>query len=109
MKKRFSALLLTLCTVFLTAGCSLLQGTALTGNSGESTGNNDPAFTAGSGDTTIRILSGSENQELEDIISDCADKAGVRIEMDYQGSVDIMRRLQSGAEDYDAVWPASSM
>ena len=109
MKKRFSALLLTLCTVFLTAGCSLLQGTALTGNSGESTGNNDSAFTAGSGDTTIRILSGSENQELEDIISDCADKAGVRIEMDYQGSVDIMRELQSGAAGYDAVWPASSM
>ena len=109
MKKRVSALLLTLCTVFLTAGCSHLPGTAFTGSSGESPGNNDPAFTAGSGDTTIRILSGSENQELEDIISDCADKAGVRIEMDYQGSVDIMRRLQSGAEDYDAVWPASSM
>ena len=109
MKKRFSALLLTLCTVFLTAGCSHLPGTAFTGSSGESPGNNDPAFTAGSGDTTIRILSGSENQELEEIISDCADKAGVRIEMDYQGSVDIMRRLQSGAEDYDAVWPASSM
>ena len=109
MKKRVSALLLTLCTVFLTAGCSQLPGTAFTGSSGESPGNNDPAFTAGSGDTTIRILSGSENQELEEIISDCADKAGVRIEMDYQGSVDIMRRLQSGAEDYDAVWPASSM
>lgn len=109
MKKRVSALLLTLCTVFLTAGCSHLPGTAFTGSSGESPGNNDPAFTAGSGDTTIRILSGSENQELEEIISDCADKAGVRIEMDYQGSVDIMRRLQSGAEDYDAVWPASSM
>ena len=109
MKKRFSALLLTLCTVFLTAGCSHLPGTAFTGSSGESTGNNDSAFTAGSGDTTIRILSGSENQELEDIISDCADKAGVRIEMDYQGSVDIMRELQSGAAGYDAVWPASSM
>ena len=109
MKKRVSALLLTLCTVFLTAGCSHLPGTAFTGSSGESPGNNDPAFTAGSGDTTIRILSGSENQELEEIISDCADKARVRIEMDYQGSVDIMRRLQSGAEDYDAVWPASSM
>ena len=109
MKKRFSAFLLTLCTVFLTAGCSHLPGTAFTGDGGESTGNNDPAFTAGSGDTTIRILSGSENQELEDIVSDCADKAGVRIEMDYQGSVDIMRELQSGAADYDAVWPASSM
>ena len=29
--------------------------------------------------------------------------------MTYQGSLDIMRILQSGAADYDAVWPASSL
>ena len=109
MRKRLTALLLTLCTVISAAGCSLLPGTNPAGSLGETDGNDGSAFTAGSGDTTIRILSGSENQELEDIVSDCADKAGVRIEMDYQGSVDIMRELQSGAEDYDAVWPASSM
>ena len=109
MRKRLTALLLTLCTVISAAGCSLLPGVNPAGRPGETDGNDGSAFTAGSGDTTIRILSGSENQELEDIVSDCADKAGVRIEMDYQGSVDIMRELQSGAEDYDAVWPASSM
>ncbi|MGN1403979.1 MAG: substrate-binding domain-containing protein, partial [Ruminococcus sp.] len=31
------------------------------------------------------------------------------IEMTYEGSVDIMHTLQSGAEEYDAVWPASSL
>ena len=62
----------------------------------------------GSG-TALRILSGSENQELESILEECARETGVEIQMDYQGSVDIMRELQQGAEGYDAVWPASSI
>lgn len=58
---------------------------------------------------TIRILSGSENKELSDILAECSKKTGVGIEMTYKGSVDIMNELKSGAEDYDAVWPASSI
>ena len=58
---------------------------------------------------TIRILSGSENKELSDILEECAKKTHVGIEMTYKGSVDIMNELKNGAEDYDAVWPASSM
>ena len=58
---------------------------------------------------TIRILSGSENKELSDIIAECSKKTGVGIEMTYKGSVDIMNELKNGAEDYDAVWPASSI
>ena len=57
----------------------------------------------------IRILSGSENQELEGILKECAKKTGVNLEITYQGSVDIMRTLQQGAGEYDAVWPASSL
>lgn len=60
-------------------------------------------------DGTIRILSGSENEELETVIDECSQATGVEIEMDYKGSVDIMRELESGAEEYDAVWPASSI
>lgn len=43
------------------------------------------------------------------ILEEYARDAGVRIEMTYQGSLDIMRAL--GQEDlaYDAVWPASSL
>ena len=66
-------------------------------------------FTAGSSGTEIRILSGSENRELEEIMEECAQQAGVRLEVNYKGSVDIMRTLQDGAEEYDAVWPASSI
>lgn len=58
---------------------------------------------------TIRILSGSENKELSDILADCSKKTGVGIEMTYKGSVDIMNELKNGVGDYDAVWPASSI
>lgn len=57
----------------------------------------------------IRILSGSENQELETIIQECSEATGVEIQVEYKGSVDIMRELENGAPDYDAVWPASSI
>ena len=68
------------------------------------------AHTFGSGlGEKIRILSGSENQELEGILKKCAKKTGVNLEITYQGSVDIMRTLQQGAGEYDAVWPASSL
>ena len=68
----------------------------------------EQAFNYG-GDVTLRILSGSENQELEDILDDFAREYGVNIQMDYQGSLDIMRTLQGETVDYDAVWPASSL
>ena len=68
------------------------------------------AHTFGSGlGEKIRILSGSENQELEAVLEACGKETGVDIEMTYQGSVDIMRTLQQGAGEYDAVWPASSL
>ena len=101
MKKRLTALFIAFCTTVAAAGCALLPG----GSSGE---NEESDFSAGRGES-IRILSGSENRELEEVIADCADEAGVHIEIDYQGSVDIMMQLQSGAPDYDAVWPASSI
>lgn len=58
---------------------------------------------------TIRILSGSENQELSEVLAQCAENTGVNIEMTYKGSVDIMHELQNGAGSYDAVWPASGI
>ncbi len=58
---------------------------------------------------TLRILSGSENEALSQILDECEKKTGVNIEMTYKGSVDIMQELKSGAPDYDAVWTASSL
>lgn len=90
--------------VLLLAGC----GAAKDG-SGGSSGSKASTFDYG-GKQTLRILSGSENKELSDIIDAFAKKNKINIEMDYKGSVDIMRTLQSDSvSDYDAVWPASSM
>ena len=72
------------------------------------TGDADQNFNYG-GSTTLHILSGSENKELADILDAFSKEHHINIEMDYAGSLDIMRTLQSGASDYDAVWPASSI
>lgn len=95
MGKRLLSLFTAVLFTVLAAGCGISGPASQTGNSAD--------------ETTLRILSGSENQELENIIQDSARNAGIRVEMDYKGSVDIMRELENGAEGYDAVWPASSI
>lgn len=65
---------------------------------------------AGFGDKQVlRIVSGSENAELEPILEEFEQKENVEIEMTYQGSLDIMRLLEEEEIPFDAVWPASSM
>lgn len=66
-------------------------------------------FIAEGGDQTLRIVSGSENKELQPMIEKFAQENHISIEMDYLGSLDIMRLLQSDNIQYDAVWPASSI
>lgn len=61
------------------------------------------------GGETLRIVSGSENRELEPLIEEFSRKNKVSIEMSYMGSIDIMRQLEGDAADFDAVWPASSI
>ena len=101
IKKLISVILSVLLTVFSLASCGY-------GFKENSSADNrfDGGFLA---KQTIRILSGSENKELEDILKDCAEKKHIGIEITYKGSVDIMNELKNGADDYDAVWPASSM
>ena len=67
------------------------------------------AFKGMNGGETLRILSGSENEALEQILEECERKTGINIEMTYKGSVDIMQELRNGAPGYDAVWAASSL
>jgi Ca-activated chloride channel family protein len=55
------------------------------------------------------LLSGSENQPLENIIKEYAADEGYEVSFAYKGSVDIMLDLQSDTTDYDAVWPASGL
>ena len=63
----------------------------------------------GNGSSVLRIISGSENAELEPILEKFAKQENIRIEMTYQGSLDIMRLLGEEEIPYDAVWPASSL
>ena len=72
----------------------------------EASGSGDVSV-LGSGDQTLRIVSGSENKEP--ILEEYADEEDIRIEMSYKGSLDIMRLLEEEDISYDAVWPASSL
>ena len=95
--RKFTALLLALLTA-----AAVLTGCDTAADSGADT-------VLGSGGKTLRIVSGSENRELEPILEDFAKSEGVRIEMTYQGSLDIMRLLEGEELPCDAVWPASSL
>lgn len=57
----------------------------------------------------FRIVSGSENENLEPIIMQFARDRGITIDMDYLGTLDIKIMLESGNVPYDAVWPANSL
>lgn len=69
---------------------------------------NDADFTtnAGSGEP-LKIVAGSEMKVLEPVFEQYANKSGKRVEMDYLGSLDIMRLIGQEENPYDAVWPAS--
>ena len=64
---------------------------------------------SGSPKQTLKVASGSENKEAADAIQKAADDSGVAVELHYMGSLDIMSVLKDGGQDYDAVWPASSI
>lgn len=57
----------------------------------------------------IKVAASSENQPLEPIVKEFAAKNNLKIDVEYQESIDLMRRLESGKPDFDAVWPASSI
>ena len=79
------------CSIILTA---LFILTALGGcESGSRSQTADQVL--GSGSKVLRILSGSENSELEPILEQFANENDdMRIEMTHQGSFDIMRQLE---------------
>ncbi|WP_282920597.1 VWA domain-containing protein [Ignavigranum ruoffiae] len=89
--------------------CSLLFIVACTNDNETSTDKGADFVADGHGRQTLRIVSGSENKELEPILKDFAKEYKYNLEMDYLGSLDIMRLLQAVETDYDAVWPASSI
>ncbi len=56
------------------------------------------------------IHSGSENEELKPLLDRFAQQHGIRLDLKFKGSVDIMLDLDQGAQgEADAVWPANSL
>ncbi|MDO5649853.1 MAG: VWA domain-containing protein [Gallicola sp.] len=102
MRKSYLFSLFVIFTLlFIIPGCSR--------NNNANNQNTSSHSVLGGGGETLRILSGSENRELEGLIDSYAKEKNISIEMTYLGSIDIMRALQSETSDYDAVWPASSI
>lgn len=57
---------------------------------------------------TIRIISSTDNRDLESILFDYAEENNINITIDYAGTLEIMEKLNSG-EKYDAVLASNSM
>jgi Ca-activated chloride channel family protein len=56
------------------------------------------------------LVSGSENEALRPILDRFAQQNGIKLNVQFKGSIDIMLDLEQGRETpYDAVWPANSI
>lgn len=77
---------------------------------GKGEGPSKKGFTTQNGrGEAFTIAAGSENKVLEPLVEDFAKKTGHKISIDYMGSLDMMRILESGNPPYDGLWPASSI
>lgn len=57
---------------------------------------------------SFRIIASQENENLEEIVENYANKKGYDVEFEYAGSLEIMQKLNKG-EQYDAVWLSNSI
>ncbi len=57
---------------------------------------------------TFKILSSTENKDLENIVMDFAAENDISVNIEYDGTIDIMNRLNNG-EKFDAVWTSNSI
>ena len=56
----------------------------------------------------FKIISSTENKDIENIIKAYAKNNNIDINIEYAGTIDIMSKLNSG-ENYDAVWASNSI
>ena len=59
-------------------------------------------------ETTFKLISSTENKDIENILQSYADKNDIDLEIDYAGTIEIMDKLNQG-EEYDAVWCSNSI
>ena len=57
---------------------------------------------------SLKIISSTENKDLEPIILEYANRHDMQITIDYAGTLEMMDILNGGA-DYDAVWASNSI
>ena len=88
IRKKILPLLLLLVTALL-AACGPNSRPAETGEASAS--GKDAVL--GSSREVLRIVSGSENSQLEPLLQEFANQEHIQIEMTYKGSLDIMRLL----------------
>ena len=58
---------------------------------------------------TIRIISSTDNKDLEPILDRYAAQNNIDILVDYAGTLEIMENLNEKNNNYDAVWVSNSM
>lgn len=59
-------------------------------------------------DNTFKLISSTENKDIENELKNFAKNEGINLEIDYAGTIDIMQKLNKG-EEYDAVWASNSI
>lgn len=57
---------------------------------------------------TFKIISSSENKDLDSVLKSYAAQKGQNLTIDYAGTLEIMEKLNNG-EKYDAIWASNSM
>ncbi len=88
--------------MLLAAGALLLSACSDSGGEESGSAGGEGALGGGRG-PTLTVMGGSELKDLEPILADVAQDTGVRLKMDYTGTLDGVSRLQSG-ETPDLVW-----
>ena len=71
--------------------------------------NNEASKVFKNTDKTFYILSSQENKELEDILTNYAKKEGYKLNIEYQGTLEITKTLNENGSNYDAVWLSNSI
>ncbi len=58
--------------------------------------------------STFKLISSTENKDLDKVLKDFAKSKNIDLEIDYAGTIDIMQKLNSG-EQYNGVWVSNSI
>lgn len=99
--------------VLLALCCALACALALPGCAGvEEPADEAPAAQGSEGEggdpsvvgATLRVLAGSEVQDMAGILEDAQDELGITVELEYMGTLDGTEAVMAGEGDYDATW-----